>query len=1080
VADPKRERAEATTVEIGSGAKPHEEAKRPETKGSAFDPPADRFDERGELGRGGMGRVVDAFDRALGRQVAVKHMLSEDVVDLARFEREARITARLEHPGIVPIHDAGRSADGTPYYVMRKVDGRPLEDLVVETTRFEARLALVPNVLAACDAAAYAHARGVIHRDIKPTNLLIGPFGETLLIDWGLARELGDPADDGSEGGSGALTRAGAVAGTPGFMAPEQARGEPVDTSTDVFALGATLFYVLAGRPPFTSSRATEMIHRASEDHPPDWELLPTEVPADLRAIVAKAMSTAREERYRDAGALAADLRRFVTGNLVAAHRYGLFEQLRRFVRRHRATVGVAVISVALLAVGGVLSVRRIIAERDDATDARALAEQKQREATASADLMLVQRARELVERNPDAAIALLRQLRADSVQWPIAADVAQAAALRGIAFGFTTRYHFTHFEMSPNGRLLFACDFRGGNPLVVFDLVARTRRDVATMPQVNWIHWLDDDHIVAVRGRRTLVEFDVATGHTRERDVGQIENFEIKGGVMFARDTAGELLRMAGFSAVSERIATGVHDFDVAIDGDSVAIIHVSGALELWTPARSYAIAQVARDVAVIAAHDRIAWVDGIHVEGWQIRDGKPERVGRWDVSNILMLSFGPTTLYASGGDGIFALDDTGVHQLARGAWAHVAASHRGIAASASNGSVILIDSNGPGHIGARAANYGRLLVGADGRFVVGINDQRDVMVWDVPTFRPHGKWVDEGGMFVGATEHAVWTRDTLVLRHDLVTADQRVIIDLPHAHVFASDVYLDRSGTMLIAVMLSPKGLSGELAVFDAETGKPLTKLTRDTANTLDLHGILVGKPDGSVVEMTNQHGFSERTIARLPGAPEAVYRTGHWVAAIIGNDALRVDLDTGAVVRTHVLVRPEQIAVDARGVMWIRGADSLWRWDGMLPPIRIPTPGKLYDISEHGNGLVGLSPNALLLLDDTPRVIGLGAKAVAVSTTSPWIAGVDPDSGIRAIDARSGGEFSTGFAAGASAQVVVTGNIIGALSSFYDRNNRRRMLFQWVQLVVPAEPAALRRWLATVTNATPVSGSETVLWP
>ena len=217
---------------------------------SAFEPPDDRFETRSELGRGGMGRVDEAFDRALGRPVAIKHMLSPSGTELARFEREVRITARLEHPGIVPIHDAGRSADGTPYYVMRRVDGRPLSE-VARDKSLDERLALVPNVLAACDAVAFAHARGVIHRDIKPTNILIGPFGETLMIDWGLAREIsGDTlADTPSLPSQPDLTRAGTVAGTPGFMSPEQARGEGVDARADVFALGVTLFYVLAGRP---------------------------------------------------------------------------------------------------------------------------------------------------------------------------------------------------------------------------------------------------------------------------------------------------------------------------------------------------------------------------------------------------------------------------------------------------------------------------------------------------------------------------------------------------------------------------------------------------------------------------------------------------------------------------------------------------------------------------------------------------------------------------------------------------------------------------------------------------------------
>ena len=186
----------AQTVDVGSS----DPSPVAPTTPSPFDRTADRFESRGEIGRGGMGRVEDAFDRALGRPVAIKHLLRGSDVDRARFEREARITARLEHPGIVPVHDAGRSADGTPYYVMRHVDGRPLSERVTAAVSLADRLALIPNVLAACDAIAFAHARGIVHRDLKPTNILVGPFGETLVIDWGLAREIDpDAAASGTE-----------------------------------------------------------------------------------------------------------------------------------------------------------------------------------------------------------------------------------------------------------------------------------------------------------------------------------------------------------------------------------------------------------------------------------------------------------------------------------------------------------------------------------------------------------------------------------------------------------------------------------------------------------------------------------------------------------------------------------------------------------------------------------------------------------------------------------------------------------------------------------------------------------------
>src|SRR5688572_20256566 len=371
---------------------------------SVFDPAAERYADRRELGAGGMGRVVDAVDRTLDRPVAIKYSLAEDPVDVARFEREVRITARLQHPGIVPIHDAGRDDAGHPYYVMRRIDGEPLAARVTAAATVAERLALVPALLGAIDAAAYAHAQGVVHRDIKPWNILLGPFGEALLIDWGLARELtaGDeapaPADATAGGRDAALTRLGSAYGTPGFMSPEQARGEPVDRRTDVYSLGATLYYVLAGALPAAAERPTEAIDRTAAGRGLDLAALPADVPAELIAITAKAVAPAAAARYADAGELAADLRRFLAGQLVAAHRYSAPARLARWLR-HRLVAVVAVAAVVVIAAVIALAFRRVVAERDTARAARRLAE-------ARAEELLVDRARAMLVVDPTTAVA--------------------------------------------------------------------------------------------------------------------------------------------------------------------------------------------------------------------------------------------------------------------------------------------------------------------------------------------------------------------------------------------------------------------------------------------------------------------------------------------------------------------------------------------------------------------------------------------------------------------------------------------------------------------------------------------------
>jgi len=344
----------------------------PERRRAGADPAADpegRYEIAEEISRGGMGRIRVAHDRKLDRVVAVKQLLNDTPHARMRFEREAKITARLQHPAIIPIYDATFAAGGAPSYSMRLVAGRSLDAVIDEATTLEARLALLPNVIAVADAIAYAHSRSIIHRDLKPANVLIGDFGETVVIDWGLAKDLtlapdeldGVPAD-ASEGPPG-LTVTGAVLGTPVYMAPEQARGARVDERADVYALGAMLYHLLSAQPPAPSG--TESTREAPTIPPVAPVPLPRGVPLDLVAIVTKAMAGDPAARYPTARELAGDLRRFQTGQLVSAHRYGAGMLVRRFARRHRAALVATGLLVTALAIGGGFSVRRIQAERD-------------------------------------------------------------------------------------------------------------------------------------------------------------------------------------------------------------------------------------------------------------------------------------------------------------------------------------------------------------------------------------------------------------------------------------------------------------------------------------------------------------------------------------------------------------------------------------------------------------------------------------------------------------------------------------------------------------------------------------------
>ena len=330
-----------------------------------------RYERVAEHARGGLGQIWRARDRELGRTVALKELLRPSAEGEARFVREALITARLEHPSIVAVHDAGRSTAGQPFYTMKLIAGESLRDRIGECHSARDRLSLLPHVIAVADAVAYAHDHGVVHRDLKPANVLVGDYGETVVVDWGLAKQLGAadmPGDvrDGPyrEPGDGELTCAGAVLGTPAYMAPEQARGEPVDERADVYAIGAVLHHVLAGDKPYAGSDPQQVLDAVLDSSPADLAVAAPFAPKDLVAIARRAMARERDQRYRTAKHLADDLRRFQTGQLVSVHDYSLRQIIARWIRRHRTAVAVAVLGILAIAAVGVASVQRIVEAR--------------------------------------------------------------------------------------------------------------------------------------------------------------------------------------------------------------------------------------------------------------------------------------------------------------------------------------------------------------------------------------------------------------------------------------------------------------------------------------------------------------------------------------------------------------------------------------------------------------------------------------------------------------------------------------------------------------------------------------------
>ncbi len=318
--------------------------------------------------RGGLGEVWLAEDAEVGRQVALKRLRDGRERHKDRFLVEAQITGQLEHPGIVPVHDLGVDEQGRPFYVMSFINGRTLRQAVEDyhagrAASGEAREVQFARLLEAfikvCHAVGYAHHRGVVHRDLKPENIMLGPFGEALVLDWGMAKVCNLPEANGTTApvqptySSGSEeTQDGMVLGSPAYMAPEAAEGRAVDADerTDVYLLGATLYHLLTGQPPRQGRSHQEIVELARTVPPPPPRRVKADVPRALEAVCLKAMAHRTPDRYAGALALAQDVERYLAGAPVSAYREPFPARAWRWCRRHRRGVGRALAAAGALA----------------------------------------------------------------------------------------------------------------------------------------------------------------------------------------------------------------------------------------------------------------------------------------------------------------------------------------------------------------------------------------------------------------------------------------------------------------------------------------------------------------------------------------------------------------------------------------------------------------------------------------------------------------------------------------------------------------------------------------------------------
>jgi eukaryotic-like serine/threonine-protein kinase len=384
---------------------------------------------------GGIGRVWVARDPTLGREVALKELRperAENPLVWARFLQEAKVTGQLEHPGIVPIYELGwRPQDQQPFYTMRFVRGGTLRAAIKAYHRKRAEgsagaldlRGLLDAFVAVCNAVAFAHSRGVIHRDLKPANVVLGDFGEVIVLDWGLAKIVGDPGGEASTellslapGLAPEVTMDGQVLGTPAYMAPEQAAGrlDLMGLRTDVYGLGAILYELLTGQPPFSGEGTEELLRQVREVLPPPPRRLRPDVPPALEAVCVRALAKHPDDRYPSAEELAREVKCWLADEPVAAYPEPLRRRLARWARHHKGLVGTAAAALltAFLALAGGLVLLGQEQARTEQERQEAVAARKQADVNAAAA--------EAARRRADASAAAAgaqRQLALETLQ---------------------------------------------------------------------------------------------------------------------------------------------------------------------------------------------------------------------------------------------------------------------------------------------------------------------------------------------------------------------------------------------------------------------------------------------------------------------------------------------------------------------------------------------------------------------------------------------------------------------------------------------------------------------------------------
>ncbi len=620
----------------------------PATGLSATPPAAEDDGERigqyriiGVLGEGGMGVVYKARQESPRRLVAVKvihgHMATPAM--RARFGFEAEVLARLDHPGIAKIYEAVQ--DGArSWFAMEFVDGGPLDEWAdINDLDLDGRLALVARV---CDAVHHAHMKGVVHRDLKPGNVIVDGGGQPKILDFGIARAVSDDMDPGIK-----HTRAGQLVGTPAYMSPEQATlgGDDLDARSDVYALGVIVWELLTGKLPhdLSGKTLTEMVRVIREVDAPLLSRVRQNIPVDVTSIVAKALQKHPEDRYQSAAALGDDIRRYLADEPISARRASTLQQVTRLARRNKLVSGLVASLVASAGVGlAVVSVMYVGMQ-----DAYQQAEEQRRSTVAAnADLearnaaLVVMRARSTLDSDPTLALAWLKTL-GETAAWDDAFSVAHEAQGRGVASDLLVGHsdEIRRVDLSPDGTTAVTASY--DDTLRVWNLTDRSWISLdAHQADVRFAEFSPDGTRLVSADREGRVYLwptqDWAAPKALERHQGSIEHMAwspdgahvasaSEDGLAMVWDAAGSLVR---------RIDTGVELAHISwlADGSAVVTAGNEGHLALWP-------LDGAEPTAFSGGGGEVMWVDAAPdgstllsaatdgtVRLWDLQDGSHE----------------------------------------------------------------------------------------------------------------------------------------------------------------------------------------------------------------------------------------------------------------------------------------------------------------------------------------------------------------------------------------------------------------------------------------------------------------------